>query len=108
MAIAEVPFGVAAGAALGAFGGPAGVVAGAVVGSAVGAVLAIAHNRQMHRDQEVDDRLDADIGVIDGQIGAPNLKHPPATVGAYSAASSGSATDVRNYDAEGPFLLPDD
>ncbi len=40
-----------------------------------------------------------------GELGAPNLKHPPARVGAYSAASAGVATggDDDEAPAEGPI-----
>lgn len=106
--MAEVPFGVAAGAALGAFAGPAGLVAGAIIGSGVGAVLAIAQNRQMHRNAEEDDLYDEELGIMNGSLGAPNLEHPPATVGTYSAPSMGSATGTEINVAEGPFQFPDE
>jgi hypothetical protein len=34
--------------------------------------------------------LDAVIGISGGDMGAPNLAHPPAKVGAYSSASVGT------------------
>lgn len=103
IAMAEVPFGLAAGAALGAFAGPAGVVAGAIIGSGVGAALAIAQNRQMHRNAETDDLYDQELGIIGGSLGAPNLEHPPATVGTYSAASAGVAGDIDVDVVAGPI-----
>ena len=110
LALAEVPIGVIAGAALGAFAGPIGIVAGAVIGSAVGAGLAVAHNRQIHRESEDVDLYDTELGVIGGQLGAPNLEHPPATVGCYSMGSMlGGETDSLEGDAaEGPMGMPDD
>src|SRR4051812_40283472 len=94
IAIAEVPLGVLAGAALGAFAGPVGLIAGAIAGSAVGAMLAVGHNRQMHLEAEEEERSDRELGIIGGNIGAPNLRHPPATHGLYSAASLGSGARV--------------
>lgn len=108
IAMAEVPFGVAAGAALGAFAGPAGIVAGALIGSGVGAVLAIAQNRQMHRNAEGEDLYDEELGIIGGQLGSPNLDHPPATVGTYSAGSLGLASSTEVRAAEGPITYPDE
>lgn len=108
VAFAQVPFGVAAGAALGAFAGPVGVVAGALIGSGVGAAFAIAQNRQMHRDSEVVDRYDEELGVIGGELGAPSLDHPPAVVGTYSAGATGMKTSVEPEVAEGPLQLPDE
>lgn len=105
--MAEIPLGVVAGAALGAFAGPPGVVAGAIIGSAAGAVLAIAQNRQMHRNAEDDDLYDEELGIIGGELGSPNLEHPPATVGTYSAASAGVATGTDLRVAEGPLSLPE-
>lgn len=108
IAVAEVPFGIAAGAALGAFAGPVGLVTGAIIGSGVGAALAIAQSRQMHIDAEETARYDRELGIIGGDIGAPNLWHPPATIGAYSAASAGVAQDVEVHSAEGPIQPPDE
>jgi hypothetical protein len=50
----------------------------------------------------VDRELDAEIGVSGGDLGAPNLKHPPATTGVYSAASSGAGASGESP-AEGPM-----
>jgi len=36
-------------------------------------------------------------------IGAPNLEHPPPTIGAYSAASSGAGGSSDAPPAEGPI-----
>lgn len=104
IAIAEVPLGVLAGASLGAFAGPVGALAGAIGGSIVGAVLAIGHNRQMHWDAEEEERIDRELGIIDGDIGAPNLSHPPPSIGGlYSATSMGISPSLEANVAEGPF-----
>ena len=81
IAIAEVPLGVMAGAALGAFAGPVGILAGAVGGSIVGAILAIGHNRQIHLEAQEEERVDREIGVIGGDLGARNLRHPSPSFG---------------------------
>jgi hypothetical protein len=61
----------------------------------------------MHdRDVEeaiVDQELDETIGVTEGSMGAPNLKHPPAKVGAYSRAASGGGSPEANTPAQGPI-----
>ena len=103
LALAEVPLGTFAGAAAGAFAGPVGLVAGAIIGSVVGAALAIADNVQMHRDMEPVDRYDEDVGITKGSLGSANLLHPPATVGAYSAGSTGVGAGDEGIVAEGPF-----
>lgn len=108
IAIAEVPLGVLAGAALGAFAGPAGLIAGALGGSFVGAVLAIGHNRQMRLDAIDEERVDRELGIIGGDIGAPNLRHPPATVGTFSSGSLGFGGRTDTEVAEGPMPPPVD
>lgn len=107
VAIAEIPFGLLVGAALGAFAGPVGIVAGAIIGGGIGATLAIAHNRQVHRDSEEIDRYDEELGVVGGELGAPNLEHPPPTVGTYSRASMGSIGEPFEPFAEGPISEAD-
>jgi hypothetical protein len=99
-----VASGAAAGAVLGAGAGPAGVVAGALIGGAVGAVAASALEKDAARKEARTRELDEQIGVIGGDLGAPNLKHPPAGVGAYSAASVGVQTSGDDGEpAEGPI-----
>ena len=114
IAMAEVPLGVMAGAALGAFAGPVGMVAGAVGGSIVGAVLAIGHNRQIHLEAMEEERVDRELGVIGGDIGAPTLSHPPPSYGGlYSSSSLGMGGTGGSYGAdeavvaEGPITAPD-
>ena len=56
-----------------------------------------------------DRELDEEIGVMGGDLGAPNLKHPPAKVGAYSTAATGTgASGGGSEPAEGPMQIPKD
>ncbi|HEY8089181.1 MAG TPA: hypothetical protein VIF09_15085 [Polyangiaceae bacterium] len=100
--------GAVAGAVLGAAAGPVGMVAGGVLGGAAGAAAASALEKDGTRKAARDRELDEEIGVSGGELGAPNLKHPPARVGAYSAASAGVATTGGDDDepAEGPMPPP--
>jgi phage tail tape-measure protein len=99
--------GAAAGAAVGAIAGPPGAAVGAVLGATVGALAERTVRREAGLYALHDARLDAEIGVRDGDIGANNLKHPPARVGAFSAASSGAVSHDR-VPAEGPIPEPDE
>jgi hypothetical protein len=99
--------GAIAGAALGAAAGPPGVVAGAVLGAVAGAVAASALESDAARKAAHDRDLDDEIGVSGGDLGAPNLKHPPARGGAYSPASAGVATSDDAEPAEGPMEAPE-
>ncbi len=100
--------GAVAGAVLGAAAGPIGIVAGAVLGGAAGAAAASALENDATRKAARTRKLDEEIGVSGGELGAPNLKHPPARVGAYSAVSAGVATtgDDDEEPAEGPLSPP--
>jgi hypothetical protein len=100
--------GAVAGAVLGAAAGPVGIVAGGVLGGAAGAAAASALESDAKRKGARDRELDEEIGVTGGELGAPNLKHPPARIGAYSAASAGVATagDDDEAPAEGPMSPP--
>jgi len=95
--------GAIAGAAAGVIAGPVGAVAGgaigAVAGAAAGAALAEDHENRLEEDEE----LDREIGVTEGTMGAPSLKHPPAKIGAYSRASTGGAPVSSPQPAEGPI-----
>jgi phage tail tape-measure protein len=98
--------GAIAGAAMGAVAGPVGAAVGAVAGAAVG-VLAEKGLGESEIDEAAKDQaLDKEIGVIDGDLGAPNLKHPPARFGAYSATSSGASGSDDSAPAEGPTPPP--
>jgi len=100
--------GALAGAALGAIAGPAGIAAGAVLGGVVGAVVAVISDEESERASLHDRELDAAIGVDGGSLGAPNLKHPPALRGTYSAASTGVSAGAGGSSADGPMSAPED
>ncbi len=87
--------GAAAGAMSGVIAGPPGVVAGAVIGATVGAMAGAAVGADQQEKTAIDEKLDREIGVIGGDIGAAPPNQPPARVGTYSAAI-------------GPALRPDD
>jgi len=99
--------GALAGATMGAVAGPPGAIAGAVVGAVAGAVAGRAVEKGVEAREAEDQELDGEIGVSDGEMGAPNLKHPPAKIGAYSGASAGvgGSTDDEEPD-EGPIPAP--
>ncbi len=101
--------GAVVGAAIGAVAGPPGAVAGAVVGAIAGAIAGRAvEDGDEARDAE-GRKLDREIGVSGGELGAPNLKHPPAKVGAYSGTSVGIGPAEEDEEpAEGPMEPPKD
>jgi len=99
--------GALAGAALGFIAGPGGAAAGALIGGAVGALVAKVGDEESERVSLHDGELDAVIGVNGGDLGAPNLEHPPATRGTYSAAASGGAGSS-GATAAGPMQTPED
>lgn len=101
--------GALAGALVGAAAGPPGAVAGAIVGGVAGALAGAAMDTDAAIQAERTRELDETIGVMDGEMGAPNLEHPPAKIGRYSLASTGvdpSAGD--EAPAEGPIQPPDE
>jgi hypothetical protein len=98
--------GALAGALLGVTAGPPGMVAGAILGAAAGTVLGAVLDTESSRKTARMRVLDAEIGVNGGTIGAPNLRHPPAAVGAYSAASAGAGAPAGDEPAEGPIQSP--
>ena len=100
--------GALAGAAFGAIAGPPGVAAGAVIGGVVGAIVAKISDEDADRAAAHDAALDAEIGVNGGDLGAPNLKHPPAIRGAYSAGSAGGGGEGSGQTADGPIPPPED
>lgn len=107
MLAADVVAGAAAGAALGIVAGPPGIAAGAIVGGSIGAFAGVADERDVTRRAARDAVLDEEIGVTSDELGAPNLRHPAAIVGAYSSASAGAASGDRRP-AEGPTSTPQD
>jgi hypothetical protein len=84
------------------------MVAGAVLGAVAGGVAAIAMDNDADRKAAHTQELDEEIGVMGGDLGAPNLQHPPAKVGAYSVAASGAGTSGGDTPAEGPMQTPDE
>ncbi len=101
--------GALAGAALGAAAGPPGALAGAVIGGVVGALAGAALDTASVESSEHERKLDEEIGVIGGELGAPNLVHPKAIVGAYSSASvgAGAGSSGDSTPAEGPISEPE-
>jgi phage tail tape-measure protein len=100
--------GAIAGASLGMVAGPPGAIAGAVIGGIVGAVATAVASERNAEDDARDRQTDLDIGVTSDELGAPNLAHPPAIVGTYSAAAAGEASesDSDQTPAEGPMQEP--
>jgi hypothetical protein len=85
-----------------------GAAAGAVVGAIVGAVAGRATEQNDESRAAEDRKLDAEIGVSGGELGAPNLKHPPAKTGTYSGGSAGVAPSSGDEEpAEGPMQSPE-
>lgn len=101
--------GALVGVAGGAIAGPPGMIAGAVIGGVVGALAAMALETETVLRAERDRELDDVIGVTDGDIGAPNLEHPPPRSASYSPSSCGvEGVVVGGVVAEGPFQAPPD
>jgi hypothetical protein len=95
--------GALAGAALGGIAGPPGALAGAVLGGVFGAGAAAALEASSADESARTAELDAEIGITGGDLGAPNLEHPPAKTGAYSGASAGVTSSTGASPAEGPI-----
>ena len=98
--------GAMVGAVVGAAAGPPGMVAGALIGAAAGALATEVMEADSERRAARTTKLDEEIGVIGGDLGAPNLKHPPAKIGAYSAAAVGVGAAGGDEPAEGPMQTP--
>ena len=99
--------GAIAGAAVGAIAGPPGVAVGAIIGGVVGAIAAKISDGEADRASFHDGELDAAIGVNGGDLGAPNLKHPPAIRGTYSAGSAGGGAQSGTT-SDGPMPVPEE
>jgi hypothetical protein len=95
--------GAISGAVLGGLAGPPGAVAGALIGAAMGALSSMAFVKVATEHEKHDEKLDRDIGITEGDIGAPNLHHPPPKVGAFSAASAGADSSSEVEPSEGPI-----
>ncbi len=102
--------GALAGAALGAIAGPPGAAAGAIVGGIVGLVSGVASARGSEIDAAREEQLDNEIGLNGEGLGAPGLEHPPARLGVYSSASSGTGAAAAEEapPADGPMSAPED
>jgi hypothetical protein len=110
LTVIEAPLAALAGAVLGFMAaGPIGIVVGLILGTVVGVLVAIALNRQTRIDGERDRLSDEAIGVYYGSLGAPNLEHPPARIGAFSAGSMGRSSwnPEEPENAEGPMPVGD-
>ena len=102
-------FGALGGAGMGALvAGPPGAAAGAVIGAAVGTLTAWAADANAEDLAATERRLDAEIGVSEGDLGVPSLEHPPAKLGALSAESSGSGGSTSTTLSGGSILPPPD
>jgi outer membrane lipoprotein SlyB len=73
--------GVIGGAVMGSVAGLPGALAGAVIGGIAGAMAGGAVDSESGDDTARTKKLDAEIGVTEGDIGAPNLDHPPGRAG---------------------------
>jgi len=89
-------------------GGPIGAVVGAAIGAAMGAVSGWGADQASQDQDAVDAQLDEEIGVTAGNIGSPNLRHPPSQINAPSAAASGAGATDSEADAAGPIQNPSD
>jgi len=107
--VAHKAEGVASGALVGAVVGSAagspGAVAGAIIGGVAGGLAGAVIDQESSAAARRTRELDAEIGVTGGDLGAPNLKHPPPKSGSYSAASSGAGPSSAPG-AEGPISTP--
>ena len=101
--------GALGGAGMGAIAaGPPGALAGALVGAAAGSLTAWSSEENAVDEAAHDRKLDAAIGVSEGDLGVPGLLHPPAKIGAFSAESAGQggSADAARAEAEGPIPPP--
>lgn len=98
--------GAVAGAVIGAVAGVPGAIVGALLGASAAALAEGGAEKGGAAREAEDAELDRLIGVSGGELGAPNLEHPPATVGAYSGASAGAAAGGGAPPAEGALPSP--
>lgn len=68
--------GALVGAVAGAVAGPPGAIAGAVIGAVAGALAGAVVDSEAALREARTKVLDDEIGVEEGDIGAPNLAHP--------------------------------
>ncbi|HEX4341261.1 MAG TPA: hypothetical protein VH062_35370 [Polyangiaceae bacterium] len=83
--------------------GPPGAIAGAVIGGVIGVLAGAPFDDAQRASAGHDAKLDRELGISEGEIGAPNLPHVPAKRGAFSAASTGADTIDDSEPAEGPM-----
>jgi hypothetical protein len=103
LAASEVGLGAVSGAVIGAMAGPPGMAIGAAIGAAAGAMGAAASSIAAANREKNEAELDDTIGLSGGDLGAPNLKHPPSKRGVYSAESAGAGGGGgTSAPAEGP------
>lgn len=95
--------GAVAGAATGAVAGPVGIIAGGVIGTVAGALAGAALSNDDEVHSRKDKKLDEDIGVTKGDLGAASPNQPKSTRGTFSAASSGAGSSGGASPAEGPI-----
>jgi hypothetical protein len=69
----------------------------------MGALSSMAFEGVTAARDEHEEKLDRDLGIAEGDIGAPNLPHPPAKVGAISAASAGVHSPGGSTPSGGPI-----
>jgi hypothetical protein len=101
--------GAIAGAGFGGiFAGPAGAAAGAIVGAAMGAASGWAAEMRATDEARRDEKLDREIGVVGGDIGAPGLRHPPSHGAPLSREASGAGSALEATPAAGPMQAPPD
>ena len=109
--IADLLAGLAAGAASGLVAGPAGLAVGAVLGGALGLSGGLGLEFARVIAKEHDERLDRDLGVLDGEVGAgkgAGLEYSPAILGLYSSGSvAGALVGRESPPSEGPMQEPD-
>jgi uncharacterized protein YrrD len=99
--------GAIAGAVLGSVAGPPGALAGAILGAVAGTLAGAVLDGDSSRQSSRTRKLDSEIGVTSGNIGATNLRHPPSKRGAYSGASAGVDPAAGEEPAEGPMQAPE-
>jgi hypothetical protein len=96
--------GLAAGVAFGSAAGPHGAITGAILGGIAGTLAGAALDNAAARQAQHEEELDRVIGVIGGELGAPNLDHPPPLRGGwYSLESLGAQADESPAPSEGPM-----
>jgi hypothetical protein len=97
--------GAVSGAAVGSIAGVPGALVGAVIGGAMGAAAGRAIGLHASEESATSQRLDAEIGVIGGDLGAADPNQPPARIGAFSMGSLGMGR-TSHPPAEGPMSSP--